>query len=156
MSAQEKDPFRDKEVSKRKKPSRSQAAQRRKVLSEARRIAIPDIDHKIFERHQAAKRLVDVDTQLDPEKNPDMSKLDPLVLASLEAERIWLQFSLDFITSSERQSLHTQLLRKLEQDQPDVYEQLMTRNEHGGKSLFIQIGDKVMPPTTIGGYHTRR
>ncbi|MDP2860831.1 MAG: hypothetical protein Q8N98_03915, partial [bacterium] len=73
----------------------------------------------------------------------------------LEIEGIWLRFKLGSITQPEKQQLLTRKFDGLKQANPDVYQWLVSKNGDG-LSVAERIRDKVMPPTHVAGYHTKR
>ena len=131
---------------KRKRQSRGQAKHRRIVLAEERRVAIPDIDHKILERSQATRRLADVERQLDPQKNPNLSSLGPYLKAILEIEGLLLLQRVGKITPEQRRTKMSGMLDTWQAQSPEVYQWMLSVEDHGTKSHLVLITEKVFPP----------
>jgi len=116
------------------------------VLAQERRTEISDINRKIFEHSQAERRLIDVEYQLDPKKNPELASLDPRLKALLELEGCFLQQRVGKITPEQRRTNISAMLDNWEQQNPELYKWLTTAEDHGSKSPVMQISDKIFPP----------
>ncbi len=138
---------------------RGEAIHRRRILAVARRFAVFDPDERIIEMSQAKQRLAYIDQLLSPD-DPTLSDLNDQereqTQTGVEIERIWLQLKLGRITQEEKKRLLAGKFDELERDKPGVYNWLVARDKHGGLSMAERIRDKVMPPTRVEGYHTKR
>ncbi len=145
-------------MDKERKLPHGEAKHRRKVLADARRKEIFDLDKKIIEKDQAGQRLARIEELLSP-GNKNLSDLNPLVLeqtrTGLEIERIWLQYRLEIITQPQRQQLLNSVFDELEQNSPGIYQWLFLKNEHE-LCMAERIRDKVIPPKRVAGYYTKR
>lgn len=140
----------------RKKISHGEAVYRRRLLAEARQKGVFNIDQHIIDKNQAQRRLTEINQYLSPE-DQTLSVMDSQqqeqTRTELEIERIWVQFKLELITPADKQRLLAAKFDEVEK-KPALYDWL-TKNEHG-LSMAEKIRDKVMPPTRIAGYYTKR
>lgn len=139
-------------------PSHGEQIHRRRVLAEARREPPPDreerrtADSKDDPIRLARVELRNIEARLSPDSETSMTPLDR---ASLEVEKIWLKFKVGDISADERSSRFQKKLNDLETSSPDVFD-LLIRENGSGFTLLAKIRDKVIPPTEIGGFHTKR
>lgn len=101
-------------------------------------------------------------TEIDQILSPDDRTLSVMndqereqTRTGLEIEHIWLELKLGIITQADKERSLSGMFDGLEKDNPDVYNWLVARNDHG-LSMAERIRDKVMPPVYVGGYHTKR
>lgn len=141
-----------------REPSHGKQINRRRVLAEARREPSPDreerrtADSKDDPIRQARIRLLNVELALSPNNEESMA---PSEEASLEIERIWLEFKVGDISADERNSRFQKKLDDWGTSNPDVFD-LLTRVNGSGVNRLAEIRDKVIPPIKIGGFHTKR
>ena len=81
--------------------------------------------------------------------------MDPHERVSLKIEVIWLGFRVGRLTETERQALLQKELNALAKENPIVLGWLNEENGNGSTRL-AKIRDRVMPPSKIGNYHTKR
>ena len=116
------------------------------------------MNERITERSQAGQRLAEIEELLSPD-NQSLSVLNAQELeqtrTGLEIEHIWLQLKLGSITQPEKEQLLKSKFDELEQANPDMYQWLVSKNEQG-LSMAERIRDKVIPPTRVAGYYTKR
>ena len=136
----------------------SEAVHRRRILAATRQAAVFEVNERITERSQAGRRLAEIEELLSPD-NQSLSVLNAQELeqtrTGLEIEHIWLQFKLGSKTQPEKEQLLKSKFDELEQANPDVYQWLVSKNEQG-LSMAERIRDKVIPPTRVAGYYTKR
>jgi len=143
-----------------KRPSKSEAAFRRRILSETRRSIVVGENTPIVGKEQAAVRLVVIRDMMDPKNEAHtrfsvMSEEErDLVMAQLEIEEIWLRLRLESISSAQKDELLGNKLGELRSKKPHIYDRLI-KEDHALQSELTRIRDKVMPQS-VGGYHTRR
>ena len=136
----------------------SEAVHRRRILAATRQAAVFKVNERITERSQAGQRLAEIEELLSPD-NQSLSVLNAQELeqtrTGLEIEHIWLQFKLGSISQPEKERLLKSKFDELEQANPDMYQWLVSKNEQG-LSMAERIRDKVIPPTRVAGYYTKR
>jgi len=135
-------------VSIERKPSlsRGEKINRRRVLAEERKNASWS-----DESQRARMKLRELETKLSSEEGI----MEPLERASLEVERIWWKFKAGEISSEGREKEFNETLKRWEESNQKVFIEL-TKENGDGITRLAKIRDKVIPPLTIGGYHTKR
>jgi len=145
-------------VSRERRLPHSEAVHRRRILAATRQAAVFKVNERITERSQAGQRLAEIEELLSPD-NQSLSVLNAQELeqtrTGLEIEHIWLQLKLGSITQPEKEQLLKSKFDELEQANPDMYQWLVSKNEQG-LSMAERIRDKVIPPTRVAGYYTKR
>lgn len=138
--------------------SHGEAVHRRRILAATRQGEVFDVNKKILETSQAQERLEEIEKLLSPD-DTTLSLLNAQereqTRASLEIEGIWLQFRLGIVTQPDKQRLLTGKFDELEKTKPDVYQRLVTKSDQG-LSMAERIRDKVIPPSNIAGFYTKR
>jgi hypothetical protein len=130
-------------------PTKSESIERRRALAEWR--AGP----QILERSQAALRLQEISGKLSI-TGEAAEQLSYLERVSLELEEPWIEFTIQIIDSQQKQKRITDILKRVQQENPDVYEWL-NREDGTGETPLVQIRKRgTLPSSVAGKYFTKR